>query len=534
MQQLLYLLVLTMICPGLFAQKNDFKPVVMESNQATDGEKSAIYRYVIGQGTEGIYYLGDRYPNKERKTSDVIIKVNNDLKGVTIKHLITAYKDNVMTVVNAKILGDRLFVFTSFYNKKLQQAFLFAHKYDASTLLPQGELKLISTIDNITDESDSKWFFSLSPDKKSLAIATQLFSERKEENRQVVVQLLTNTLDRISVRTIPVNRKKTLKSTLVGSNGTIYLSMTEELEGSTRKNKIYAYSLLAVPNNQDPPHNVDLALPGSKIRSSYYDWLDEKTLAASGSYRNADSNDQFDFTGVYLMTFDAETLTPKINTTVPLQYKKNTYGLHIAASEIKKEERLETRFRDFDIRSIDRIEDGSIYLTGSINYRVIRTSGGSLTSGGAIGGHDMAMAIKEDIRVIHLTATGQPDWVRTIPKKTAFGHVNTGSKKSANLVDGYKTAATNGFFYVIFNDHIENIENFNRYPVPLKKIGRNSLTRFLRYDSSGEVIETAVNNKRHKGSLMYCTGSALYDPSDNSFFMIVYKSNKPTFQRISF
>ena len=165
----------------LGAQAFDFDVVHSSQKKLKMGQQ---FGDVIHEHPQYIYTITRRSINGILEEKEIELEVfDKELKRVRSKSLSLEYKGNIVQYERLILMGDKLYLFTSYFNTSKKVNFLFAEVYDANSLKRLKRMEIVGQFESVNRFESGLIGFKKSFDKSKLLVYCQLASKKEDPER---------------------------------------------------------------------------------------------------------------------------------------------------------------------------------------------------------------------------------------------------------------------------------------------------------------------------------------------------------------
>ncbi|MGV3638712.1 MAG: hypothetical protein ACO1NQ_13810, partial [Flavobacteriales bacterium] len=211
------------------------------------------FNYVFDWSDEAVYM--SLFRKKER----FIQKMSMDLRPLYKTLLPTKIGKDEHSIELIEVIGDRIVVFSSFYDKKTKINSLYLRLFDEANMSPVGSMRKVADIGDASRKWQGGFSLSTSPDEKKIVVRIdQPYEKDMAEQFKLQVYSSDFDLEWEQAITLPYPDKEfTLSSQLVDNDGSVVMIGTkyaEKAEARALKKEerpAYTYMLLTYDGTGD-------------------------------------------------------------------------------------------------------------------------------------------------------------------------------------------------------------------------------------------------------------------------------------------
>ncbi len=361
-------------------------------------------------------------------------------------------------------IGGKIYLLTSFFNKKTEIAYLFSQRIDEKKLMLDKQLQKVSQIGAAEPTDVTDFDYQISKDSSKVLFFTRQKNIKSDEFVRVNLQVFDANLKPMSDRTVklpyPAN-KTSIKEYQVDNQGNIYLlceiyganNLTRTIEKSN-----YSYTILRYAPEVEVSEEYKINVNDKFVTDLTFRIADDRQLTVIGFY--SDKNRE-SMKGVFFQKINPVTKEIFGQRTTPFDFQLRTD--YFSARQKEKARIAETKgdvqaqpeLYRFSLENLVLRNDGGALLVGEqyfVEERTYRTWNGGFGMGGGGGNFQTDYYYNfNDILVVNIRPTGEVEWATRIPKNQVT--VNDKGEFSS-----YAMTIIRDRICFIFND---NGKNFN-------------------------------------------------------------------------
>lgn len=362
------------------AQPIDFelttsKEVKYKLKDSTNGVKAIG---LIGNNVYYHHYI--RTANLATKKKNFVTKIDTNLNNIERILLDLSYKNKEMDFEAIEQINGKLYLFTSFQNKKIKKHFFFAQILDSKTLKRVGEIKVLGELTYNAFEKFKRTTFSyaVSEDKQKIMLYYSILSDDNiilrnelfvfspelefiwgyenakfgEEDSEVALKgFQINNFGEVYI--LYADFKKEIKK-----NGDITIYVCQNGE-----NKIgFNFKIYKLTQNSEEHEIYELRLPNKTIIKSNFSIIGDN-LMFNGVYSDKNTYSE---TGVFL--FNINFFTKEIKDIETADFGWDLIIQDLSEQELEQIEKLKNKdgewdLYDYGISDIHSKSDGNKYFT---------------------------------------------------------------------------------------------------------------------------------------------------------------------------
>ena len=410
------------------------------------------------------------------------------------------YRKKTRDFEDVIVVGDDMYLLTSFNNQAKKKNYLFAQKVSLTSMRPSQKLTKLAEVETKNAYKEGGFRHHLSKDKSKILIYSVLPKQKKERER-FYLQVFDNQMNTVWGKTVnlPFNDDKfSIEEYQVDNNGNVYM-LGVVYQDKTRFRRggspTYQYMVLAYRDkgeaveeykvNLNEKFITDLtfrvAKNGDLVFSGFYSQLG--TYSVKGTYFFRLNPTTKEIYNKNLKAFDFDFLTAFLS-------EKQTNKAKKAAQKGKAPELYQYALDDLILRS-----DGGAVLVAE-QYYVERRYNDNSRFGGGFGGvgfnrfnrfnrfnntsfNDEYDYYYNDVIVVNIQPNGEIEWTARVPKQQV-------TTNDGGYFSSYAMSIVKDKFYFVYNDNYKNFD-------PSKKgkfysfTGRNAVITLAEINKNGAV-----------------------------------------------
>ena len=512
-----YAYILVALCT-IFSAQNivaqiDYAPGKIDWGEEHKSPNNTRMSKIIGTTEKGFYSLRISNPAlMSGYPSYLIEQFNNKNKVVKSKELEMKYKKKRREFEDIMLLGDKLFLFTSFYNAAKKKKYLFAETLSSISMKQRNDLQMIGEIED-KNMRRGVFDFVVSEDSTKVMVYHSLPYKRNQEEKFAFI-VYDNDFTQLWKKevTLPYNDDRfEVKGYRVDNDGNCYVMgqifEDRKLIGG-RKRPFYKYAVLSYKNNGVNFKEYQVDLKDKFITDLTMKINDDGDLICAGFFSE---QNQFNLKGTCFIKIDAE--TEEVITSSIKDFDFNFLTEYYSEYEKSRAERAEERGITNRQAELFRF---------SLDELILRSDGGAvlvaeqffveeLRSNNYYDRFDTRVSYEynyNDIIVVNINPDGTIEWTARIPKRQE-------TRDDNGYFSSYSMAVVRDRMYFVYNDNSRNFEerNMNRR-FPYRFNGNNSIITLSEINQDGSVKKYALGNNRDEKILTrpkVCEQTGLYE-----------------------
>lgn len=469
------------------------------------------FNYVFDQSEEAVYM------KVSQKKQAFIQKMGMDLRPIYKKLLPTKIGKHEHMIERLEVLGDRIAVFSSFFDKKTKVNTLYLRLFNEADMSPVGTIRKVADIGDASRKWQGGFSLRLSPDEQKILVRVDLPYE-KDAPERFKLQVYSANFDTEWEQdiTLPYPDKEfSVSKTLVDDDGSVivigtkYAEKAEARELKKEERPAYTYMLLTYDGSGDAETRVIEA--GDKFLQDLTITIpDNGDILCGGFYGKKGESNQ---SGAFYMRLDRKTKA------IMHQSYKEFSKEFITQYMTEKEEEKATRRAEkkgeeielikYDLDELVLREDGGVIMVGE-QYNFYTTTVCTTTQNGGQTCRTNYHYVHNDVVVVNVDPNGNIEWATKIPKRQHT--VNDGGYFSS-----YAMTVKGDKLYFIFNDSGKNLFLKPGDKIaPFKITGKEALITLATVESDGTVHREALLSPE-KGETITRPKACVQTPVDQLF-----------------
>lgn len=479
--------------------------------------------YVFTQKAVGLYGLGTKY---------IIAKYNSKMEKLKEAEIELKEKDNDLELEFVVSLNDKIYILSSFRNKKLKKNFLFYQTLNKETLQPEKNLTKISEInyEGYKNSNDGSYSFVISPDSTKIAVYYNLPYE-KGESEKFGYHIFDNNFNEIYQNkiTLPYNDElfeiSSFNVSNIGGFNLVGIEYNEKKSVWKVKPTNYKYHILSY--NQDDPSGKDLpiVLEGKFINDLMCGSNNNNELIGAGFYSSMGTAS---IEGSFYIRINPE--TGEILADSYQKFSLDFMTQNMTDKQKQKTNKKASKGKDvemweYEMKGIIHKENGGVVVIGEQYYvqvvtRTSTSSNGSVTTTTTYYYH------YNDIILINIDASGEIAWTQAIPKRQVT------TSPIMQRACSFFTAIVDDKIVIIFNDHPKNILYKKGSPIYATNLGKNTTTVVVEVEADGMFNRKVLFDAKESKAI--CLPHACQQITPEEVIIFGAKGNKYKFAKLNF
>lgn len=454
-----------------------------EMSDSKDGNFSSV----VGYTDDHVYML-------MTTKKELFLQKTNASHKVEYKKLIPLkYDKDQHSLEDVFVLGDRVLVFTTFFDKKEKTNTLYMRVYNESNMTPMGRNQRMATIDVEKKRNTGSFSVRTSPDEEVVLIYQSLPYDKdgRERYSLKVFDAEMNPLWDREVELPYLDSEFGVGSIRVANDGAVFIignKYAEKREAKELKKDgqaTYEYHLLVYKSDGEEPSDHPIVVADKFLQDLTLNIGDEGNILCGGLYGKKGS---FTTAGTFFLTLDRD--TKEITHSSFKEFDHDFITAYMTEKEEAKADKKAKRkgedleMYNFELRDIIRRDDGGAVMIAEQYYWYPVT----ICTANANGGQTCRTNyhyVYNDIIVVNVDPEGEIEWAIKVPKRQHS--VNDNGRYSS-----YAVTVKEDHIYLIFNDNGKNLFLTQGAKVQPFKYGKDMLITLATIDGDGRVYREAL------------------------------------------
>ena len=471
----------------------------------TSKSKSFVSEIIGSEKNGSTYYIKKKKGSlfSGLKTKIILEKLNSDMTLTNSNELQFKTEGKNLHFQFSTYLKGKIYVFSSFLNKKDRKQYLFVQSVNKSSLTLNNDRKKIAEVPykkKWTFGSDGYFIDGKSKDKSKFAIYYKL-PYSKKENEKFGFHVFNDDMELIweNKVTLPYSDKLFEPVDYVIDNlGNTYLlgKIFKDRKEKSEKNKPrYRYHILRYSNMGKKLDEYPISINEKFLNTLKLVVSDNQDLICGGFYSLIESKflsyNEY-VMGSFFLKIDGD--SKKIVTKNFKEFDKELITQHLrkrqkrrAKKKIQKGKLL--GLSDILIKDIIIKKDGGAYLVGEKEYSVTSTTT-TTDANGHTSTRTTTTYYANEILVISVTPAGTIEWEEQIKKQQASGSYTYLSYAVANINDE---------LFFVYNDNPKNLDYKEGDKFRYFSPGRKAVTFLLKINKDGYQKRRILFSKKEIG-----------------------------------
>lgn len=475
----------------------------------------------------GVFDYNDQfvYMKLTTKKELFIQKMGMDLKPIYKKLLTSKIGKDQHSIERMELLGDRIAVFSSFYNKKTKVNTLYLRLFNESDMSPIGTMRKVADIGDASKKWQGGFTLDSSPNGEKILVEIDMPYEKDMPERfKLQVYTANFDLDWEQEVTLPYpDQEFAVLKNIVDNDGSVivvgkkFAEKAEARELKKDERPTYTYMLLTYDGAGDADTRAIEA--GDKFLQDLTITIpDEGDILCGGFYGKKGANTQI---GAFYMRLDRKTKAiqhqsfKEFSKEFITQYMTEKEEEKATKKAEKKGEEVELILYDLD--ELVLREDGGVIMVGE-QYNYYTTTVCTTTQNGGQSCRTVSHYVYNDIVVVNVDPSGNIEWATKIPKRQH-------TTDDGGYFSSYAMTVKGDKLYFIFNDSGKNLFLKEGDKIARFKItGKEALITLATVESDGTVHREALLAPE-KGETITRPSACLQTPDDQLFMFATRKDD---------
>lgn len=465
--------------------------------------RNAVLGDMIGNDVTGYYALrvglGAGMLSNEGKI--FVEKYNMGMKLVKTGEIKLQYKKKDLEFEDIKLIGDKLYLFTSYRNKKRKINYLFSQTISKKSLKPRKDIQIVAQIPAKTALNSSSFGIEFSRDSSKVLFFGELpYQANKPERYQI--QVCNKDLEPIWNKDIElpyVDQKFSIENYRVDRDGNVHVLGVVYSDANRKRRKgkpTYKYTLLTYSpdGSLDKEYKIDLGdkfitdltfriqKDGNPVCAGFYS--DRNSYSVRGTYFFKINKNTGEIYNQGTKDFDFEFLTALMSDRQKKKAEK---------AEAQNDEKRQAELFEYDLDKLILRSDGGAVLVAEQFYVKVQNERYRDFNGYWQNRRNYHYHYN-DVIVVNIAPDGNVDWATHVPKRQI-------TTNDGGYFSSYSVAVTGKAVYLVFND---NGKNFDKEK-PANKIfsfnGNRSVVALAEIKPDGTVNKYPLFSNREEGVL---------------------------------
>lgn len=441
-----------------------YQPIIAQPDYVKVTQGPIIKAKKKGTLDDIIGHVGNSYYTTSYRKKWLIEKYSNSMQLQTSKEIELPFDDKERSIERFMIWKDKIVLFSSYFDKKLKEKYLFVETINPNSLGTNHDMKRIDKFEVEKRKFQGDFSFTTSRnDKRLLEFANLPYEKNAPET--YYFQVFDEKLNKLWSNDVTLPYTDDLFSVeniRVDDNGYVYVMGVKFQEGKERRaskrdgDPTYTYKLISYHYNDGKvtPKEYDIKLKDKFITDMQYAITDDGNIVVSGLYSKVGT---YSIKGAFYLTVDAQ--SREIVKTSFKEFDFEFLTEHLSERKKKKAKKKEAKGKkspelyQYDLQELILREDGGVVLIAEQFYIQVVTS--SYTDAN---GHTHTTTTYyyhyNDIVVVNINPQGEIEWNVRIDKQQT-------STNDGGFFSSYTSHVKDDKIYIIFNDNPKNMFQSN-------------------------------------------------------------------------
>jgi len=427
-------------------------------------------------------------------------------------------------------LGEKIMVFSSFYDKKADELGLYLRTFKKADMSPVERISKIYSIPAEKSRNTGSFSIQSSPADKFLLVTVGL-PRVKDANEEFGVRVYNSEAELHWERKVelPYNDTEFSRERLrVDDDGSVLLlgvkyDSKREAKEKTKKGEVtYLYHLMVLKDGDSALEDNPIQVPGKFLQDMTFAMGADGDIICGGFWGNLNS---WNARGAYFLRIDRKTKA------IAHESFKEFDTDFITAYMTEKEEKKATKKAEkkgqdlemykFELDDIVRRDDGGAILIGeqAYNYTVCYTDSRGNT-------RCTTHYIHNDIIVVNIDPEGDIEWASKIPKRQHTAN-------DGGFYSSYALAVKGDRMYTVFNDSGKNLFlNRGDKVAQFELKGDEALITLATIDQDGHTHREALLSPEKRDAIL--RPKVCFQMDDDRMFIYAQRKKEYRYGMITF
>lgn len=497
--------------------------------------RNAIMTDLVGTDETGYFALregtGTGMFSNEGKI--FVERYNMNMKLVKSNKIKLKYKNKVLQYEDLKLIGDKLYLFTSYKNRKRKTKFLFAQSINKRTLRLRNDMQILAKVPARATFSNSSFDIGFSRDSSKVLFFGQLPYKSNQPER-FHVKICDSNLDAIWEKNITLphhDAQFNVEKYKVDNEGNVHvlgILFDNKTRRTKRNNKpTYKYVLLQYAPNGELQHETPIEIGDKFITDLTFEIQKNGNVVCAGFYSERNSNS---VRGTYyfkvnketgeiynqeLKTFDFDFLTELYSERGKRKAQK---------AEERKDKKRQAELYEYNLDKLILRSDGGAVLIAEQFY-VREESQRYRDYDGFWQYRNYNHYYYNDIIVVNISPLGEIEWATHVPKQQI-------TTDDGGYFSSYSFAVTPKAIYMVFNDNGKNFAKDKRKNKIYDFNGSRSVVALVKIRPNGTISKYPLFSNKEEGIITRPKVSK--QTQSNELIIYGERSRKYKFARLKF
>ena len=496
LQYTFLVLLLGICCTVIHSQPSDI-PATIKWGEELKEPNGTFVSKIIGTTPNGFYTLREKVGNSiiaTNTTTIIIESFNRRMKLLKSRDIQLKYNNKNLDFVDVLLLGNELYLLSSFNNQAKRKNYLFVQKISSRSLQPRKDLLKIGEIEARNKEQKGKFDFALSRDSSKVLIYNELPYKKREPER-FALRVFDQQFNELWTRNIslPYNDENfSVEEYRVDNQGNVYLLgvIYQDRTRSRRRGRpTYQYVILAYTKDGIDAEEYRVELDDKFITDLTFRIDDQGHLVCSGFYSEKGT---YSIKGTYFFRLDSKTKQlynknyKEFDFDFVTEYLSEKRKEKLKKAERKGDTKRQAELFQYDLDNLILRSDGGVLLVAE-QYFVQESVRRDYFYGTF--NYDYYYNYN-DIIVVNIRPTGEIEWATRIPKRQV-------TQNDGGYFSSYAMSIVRDRLYFVYND---NDRNFTPSRNKLYSYnGRNSIIALTELRKDGTSTTYPLFSNRDAG-----------------------------------
>jgi len=429
-------------------------------------------------------------------------------------------------------LNDKLYLFTSYKNKKTRKHSLYLQTVDKKTLTPSAKPKKLATIDfaKKTKRNAGDYSIVISRDSTKVLVYYNL-PYKKNEKEKFGFQVYDNNMNELWKKnvTLPyIDKLFIIEDFIVDNNGAVHVLgkvFNKKLRNKRKGKTNYKFQILSYYKDEDEVKKYDIRLKDKFINKILLTVNNDNNIICSGFYSDMDADVA---NGVFFLTIDGQ--TKQVLTESYKKFDADFLTQYLSKARKKRVKKRMAKGKKgmlvhYDLDDIVTKSDGGAVLIGEY-YNVVAVTS-TTTMNGVTTTRTTYYYYYGNIIAVNIAPDGQITWAKKVPKLQI-------SINRPGYFASYAKMITDKHIYFIYNDNPKNLTTTKNQKGKIYSLRgpKKSIITLATIDLDGNLKREMI--KKPEKSKLYITPRVCRQLNKKTMVLFGQRGKRYRFARLIF